>query len=128
MFVYFIQCKAEMNPIKIGVSKHPRKRLKDLKTSNPFKLTLLECVRFQNERQAYAIEQKLHEIFDLSRMNGEWFAGSVYQDALRLCKKYADKNYRWEHEIVPDGLDRAHIESMRGIYIDQQLPPSPGKV
>jgi hypothetical protein len=122
MFVYFIQCKADMNPIKIGVSKHPRKRLKDLQTSNPFKLTLLESVRFQNERQAYAVEEKLHEIFDMRRMNGEWFSGDVYPDAIRLCKKYADKNHRWEHEIVPNNLDRAHLDSMRGIHIDQFLP------
>jgi len=115
MFVYFIRCKVEMfcNPIKIGVSASPEKRLKALQTSNPFKLALLDCIRFPNEKQARAVEQKLHEIFQMRGMNGEWFSGDVYQDALRLCKICAAKGA--EH------LDRAYVDSMHVVHFDEFL-------
>lgn len=101
MFVYFIECMAEMEPIKIGVSHNPGRRLKDLQGSNPFSLRLLETVRFQNETQAYAMEKMLHEIFDMRRMTGEWFSGDVYQDALRLCRICAVKGVQHlEHDYM----------------------------
>lgn len=122
MNVYFIRCcivgtGQEVGPIKIGVSNNPKKRMNDLQTSNPFRLEIVESVEFQNERQAFALEKKIHHKFRKKRLRGEWFCSSVLDDALAMCKKAADKNRRWEKEIVPESLDSEHLASIRGLYL-----------
>ena len=117
MYLYFIECAATFKPIKIGVSKHPKKRLKDLQTSNPFRLKLLEQVNCVNESSAYGIEEKLHGIFKRNCIRGEWFHPDCYKDALRLARKYAEKGRKWEEEIIPRDLDNKHLLEVSGIYV-----------
>lgn len=115
-YVYFVRCQAEDNPVKIGVSKNPWKRIIDLQVSNPFKLKIICAVKMPNENQAYGVEKRLHEIFYDRQLRGEWFDESCISDAIRLCKKYSKQNYRWEEEIIPQTLDWQHLETIRGIH------------
>jgi len=71
MYVYIIgnkkrlrtfQKKIEIRYIKIGISKDPAKRLKELQTGCPFYLEIIEV--FQTEDARY-LESKLHK--DLER-------------------------------------------------------------
>tara|TARA_B100000085_G_C18500857_1_gene495419 strand:- start:895 stop:1200 length:306 start_codon:yes stop_codon:yes gene_type:complete len=55
--------------IKIGRSKNPRKRLKQLQTGNPNKLKLIAAFEGQGWR-----EKIIHERLSRYRLEGEWFS------------------------------------------------------
>ena len=83
--------------IKIGISKEPNSRLKQLSTGSPVSLKILAISSFKNKFTAKVIESHLHEKFSSSRTNGEWF----YYD--KNVHNYLIKNL--------DGLDlRRHDE------------------
>jgi uncharacterized protein YeeX (DUF496 family) len=54
--------------VKIGRSKNPEKRLKQLSTGSPYKLEIIKKIR-GNEN----LEREIHDKFSHLRMNGEWF-------------------------------------------------------
>ena len=116
MYVYFVELLNRDGYLKIGKSNYPKDRRMALQICCPYQLVIKKVVEFQNEKQAYAVEKKLHKIFKERNIRGEWFHPDIYEDALALCEKYAAKNYRWEHEICPRDLDNEHLESMRGIH------------
>lgn len=66
--LYIIQSDVTGN-IKIGRSKNPQKRLKQLQTGNPNKLKLI--AEFKGEGWK---EKILHERLSAYRLNGEWFS------------------------------------------------------
>ena len=53
--------------IKIGISKHPEKRIKQLNTGNPRKLYLIGY--FEGDRD---LEKYIHNRFKTLRYNSEW--------------------------------------------------------
>lgn len=65
--VYFVQA-AESGRIKIGVSKNPARRLRNMQVDSPEKLDLLFYVK-----GSFALEKDLHERFSRLRLLGEWF-------------------------------------------------------
>jgi len=73
--VYLFECGRKY---KIGVSVNVERRMKDL-DQRPFPVTLVASSRMI--RNAYQIEQSLHEQFDDQRLNGEWFELSDEQVA-----------------------------------------------
>ena len=66
--LYIIQSD-KTGMIKIGRSKDPEKRLKQLQTGNPNKLKLIAC--FKNEGWR---EKQIHESLRAYRLKGEWFS------------------------------------------------------
>lgn len=56
---------------KLGISKHPSKRLDQIKTYNPHKV---ESFRHYRINGAKRLERQLHARFDAHRVAGEWFA------------------------------------------------------
>lgn len=74
-YVYIIKAHTGGSnyPIKIGVAYNPAKRLDELKTGNPFKLSVMSCVSMPSRKAAYDLESFLHRTFDKKRMEGEWF-------------------------------------------------------
>jgi hypothetical protein len=68
-YIYLIQ-SLENGYYKIGVSKHPAKRVEQLQTGNSSELKLIEI--FQSE-QAYKIEKILQNRLLPFRKIGEWF-------------------------------------------------------
>ena len=83
--VYVIQSLKE-GDFKIGVSKNPKKRLKQLQTGNSSELKLI--LTYPSEF-ANKIEKTLHNQLTRSREIGEWFNMSL-TEALMLdekCKK-----------------------------------------
>jgi hypothetical protein len=65
--VYFIADTIK-DVVKIGVSKNPKKRLKQLQTSNSSELVLLGFINGEK-----AEEQYLHCLFGKHKLYGEWF-------------------------------------------------------
>jgi len=72
-YVYLIQSLVNSN-YKIGVSKHPNKRVAQLQTGNSSKLRLVEV--YQSEF-AYQIEKALQQRYSYLRKEGEWFYMSI---------------------------------------------------
>lgn len=67
VYLYAIQ-QGENGPIKLGLAKDPRERLKTLQQGNPERLHGLAAWR------ALRLEERqLHEEFAADRLVGEWF-------------------------------------------------------
>ena len=95
-YVYFIQQKGKGNqPVKIGYSKSPEKRLESLQTSNPQKLKICMSFPFDSESEAREMERTMHWLASkrFKRLNGEWFIiyGS-WKKFISQCFKIYDKN------------------------------------
>lgn len=69
--VYFIQ-QGQDGPIKIGVSKKVKERLRELQVANPFMLRIIFQIRGTIE-----LERALHDRFSQYRLEGEWFKNGL---------------------------------------------------
>lgn len=91
--LYIIQ-SSMTGMIKIGRSKNPEKRLKQLQTGNPNKLKLI--AEFKNQGWK---EKIIHEKLRLFRLKGEWFSyecvGSI-PDSLYEKIKFGSFDEWWE--------------------------------
>ena len=83
--IYLIQ-SLENSYYKIGVSKHPQKRLKEHQTGNASELKLIET--YQTDL-AYQIEKVLHRRYSHLNKEGEWFKFSIkeQQSFIKECKQ-----------------------------------------
>lgn len=66
-YIYVMQCK---NFVKFGVSNNPAVRIKELQTGNPFKISLLLSIVYDD---SFSIEKRIHKYFNEKRESGEWF-------------------------------------------------------
>ena len=69
---------------KIGVSKNPEKRIKQLQTGNSSQLQLLNVYETVIP---FKVEKVLHSTFQIDRKEGEWFYLSIKDelDFLNQC-------------------------------------------
>jgi len=83
-YVYLIQ-SLEDGYYKIGVSKHPNRRLSALQTGNPSELKLIES--YESEF-AHRIERSLQRRYSYLKKEGEWFDMSITNEVtfLNECK------------------------------------------
>jgi len=83
--VYLIQ-SLEDSRYKIGVSKHPKKRVLQLQTGNSSKLKLVET--YQSEL-AHQIERTLQRRYSYLKKEGEWFDMSISNEVsfLKECQQ-----------------------------------------
>lgn len=81
-YVYLIQ-SLEDGYYKIGVSKHPTRRLSALQTGNSSELKLIES--YQSEH-AHKIEKTFHNKLSFWKLEGEWFELSL-SDELSFIRK-----------------------------------------
>jgi len=83
--IYLIQSQ-EDGYYKIGVSKHPNKRVKQLQTGNSSELKLIES--YESE-YAIKIERSLHHKYSYLKKEGEWFDLSLNEEIAFLtdCKQ-----------------------------------------
>lgn len=84
-YIYLIQ-SLEDGYYKIGVSKHPKKRIEQLQTGNSSELKLIES--YQSE-YAYKVEKALQHRYSHMKKEGEWFDISISQEVSFLsdCKQ-----------------------------------------
>ena len=73
MYVYAIRNTVTGN-IKLGISRHPEARLKQLQTGNDCRL---ELVAMRPAVARFADERALHKANAHARLSGEWFDSSV---------------------------------------------------
>lgn len=69
-YIYVIKEEGSKGAIKVGISKHPLNRLKQLQTGNPKVLSLIHVFvaidHYTTELQAHALLKQWH-------IRGEWF-------------------------------------------------------
>lgn len=70
-FVYFVQAEGG-GPIKVGMSRSPSDRLRQLQTSHAERLRMARVVAV-HESKAARMERNLHRHFADARLRGEWF-------------------------------------------------------
>ena len=73
MYVYAIREK-ETGRIKIGISRDPESRLKQLQTGNSQQL---ELIAYRKAENRYKDEARLHRMFSDYHVRGEWFSGEI---------------------------------------------------
>ncbi|SIP85999.1 Bacteriophage T5 orf 172 domain-containing protein associated with Zinc finger domain [Pacmanvirus A23] len=69
-YLYFITEIPFYNKVKIGISKNPAKRLKQLQTGNPNHLVIYHAMESTNYK---LLERTLHSICKDLHVHGEWF-------------------------------------------------------
>jgi hypothetical protein len=84
-YIYLIQ-SLENSYYKIGVSKHPKKRIKELQTGNASELRLVDT--YQSE-YANKIEKTLQRRYSHLQKEGEWFDMGISNEVsfVQECKK-----------------------------------------
>jgi hypothetical protein len=90
-FVYLIFSE-ETGIYKVGVSKNPSKRLKQLQTGNSEKLVL----KYKYESEYYnLIEKYFHSMYTPQKKEGEWFEFTLEHELrfLAECEK-VEKNIK----------------------------------
>lgn len=82
--VYLLQSDSGL--YKIGVSKNPSKRVRQLQTGNGEKIRLIYS--FETDIP-FLVEQSLQNHFMMYKVNGEWFNLSLEDELefLNLCQK-----------------------------------------
>ena len=84
-YIYLIQ-SLENSYYKVGVSKHPQKRIQELQTGNSSPLKLIETYRTE---YAHQIERALQRRYSHLRKEGEWFDMSISNEVsfIEECRK-----------------------------------------
>ncbi len=84
-YIYLIQSQ-EDGYYKIGVSKHPSRRLLALQTGNSSELKLVES--YQSEH-AHKVERALQRRYSYLKKEGEWFGLGISEEISFLtdCKQ-----------------------------------------
>ncbi len=88
--IYLLQ--SDNGHYKIGVSKNPMKRLKQLQTGNSDKIRLISFYETEN---AFLLERSLKNRYNIYRVNGEWFNLPLEEEIIFIdnCKNL-DENLR----------------------------------
>lgn len=84
-YIHLIQ-SLENSYYKIGVSKHPKKRIKELQTGNSSELKLIEV--YQSEF-AHQIEKTMQRRYTHLKKEGEWFDLSIANEVsfIKECQQ-----------------------------------------
>ncbi|GAA5075584.1 GIY-YIG nuclease family protein [Lysobacter panacisoli] len=62
------------NFVKIGMTRHPEKRLYGMATGNPLDCLWVYVSRLPVAKSAFRVEQELHRHLDPNKRRGEWFS------------------------------------------------------
>lgn len=75
------------NYLKIGVSSNPKSRLASIRTSCPVPINLVFLLKFENRKDALAVESLSHSAMLHCRTSGEWFNEYLCgaQDTVETC-------------------------------------------
>ena len=80
-YIYIIG--SEKPPYKIGISKDPEKRLRNIQTGHPHRLRILE-LRETDSKKTKLLESVIHKHLSNYRMTGEWFDIPLEQAILQV--------------------------------------------
>ena len=72
-FVYIITSTENKGVSKIGRSRDPKKRLKNLQTGSPYKLHIQYTYGLLTRKSCLALERRVHKLLKADHLSGEWF-------------------------------------------------------
>lgn len=106
--IYAIQ--SEAGPIKIGVSKSPSGRAKQIARQQPYGVRLIHS-RSPGGQDAFAVEAAAHTLLEAKRHRGEWFDATLEEaiDAIEMAVKMVESG--WHRPIA------AHTQSERSAVV-----------
>lgn len=90
--LYIIAPISTLQPVKIGITLTPRKRLCHLQIGNWQKLDIYKLFRIGD--QVYKLEQHLHSYLRSKQITGEWFDIEA-SDAEGIVKQYVKDNINY---------------------------------
>ena len=96
--VYLLQAGLR-GPIKIGVARNVRRRLKTLQTGNHQELRVLAVIPCGTDGSARNLESQLHRKFSKSRIRGEWFRDDIRLDDVRELAGFEDPRQAESDEL-----------------------------
>lgn len=77
-------------PVKVGVSRDPDKRARELQTGNPNELTPIHYFKVKNYQRAVHLERAFMNANAKHRMMGEWFDMCPKEALNCLCNLVAE--------------------------------------
>ena len=81
---YWVYVMSDGEFLKIGYSKNPKKRIKDVQSGNPKQLKIPVKWQVAGRNNAKKLETTLHKHYGKLRKKGEWFCGSILEE-LKQC-------------------------------------------
>lgn len=87
-YIYIIKDLGNSNIYKIGVSKNPQKRVKQLQTGNCNSLELIFEILIDDKINAYEAEKIIHDYLKENKKwkHGEWFNLTSDDDVVKIAK------------------------------------------
>jgi len=99
--LYFIQAnhdEEDGGPVKIGCAVDIQRRINNLQTASPYKLSLVGVIM-----EGAGQERTLHRRFAHLHMRGEWFyAGEELVDFILALGKPSEAYARWYDSLTPE--------------------------
>lgn len=109
MYVYLIQSgDKKSDPVKVGYSKNPENRIKNLQTGNPKVLRLLMKIKCNSNGHARRLEKSLHEMLKGQNILLEWFK-------LNRCNVMKMLN------AFANNKDFEQVQDMEGLFSYEEL-------
>lgn len=103
-YVYFVKEGDDNSYLKVGIASDPDRRIKELQTGNPRKLSLLGVIPCESKEEARHIEKELlMRVEKEKRLEGEWFEATdgVLSQIKRLPRSKVNQNLnKNNYEIV----------------------------
>lgn len=93
-YIYILQIE-EFDLYKIGVSQNVKRRIKDIRSNNPFYCKLIYVGSFYD---VYEIEKQIHELFSINKFKGEWFKS--YKDDIKDLIDSLSVEYLKKHDLL----------------------------
>lgn len=98
MFLYVAEAGSYL---KVGWTKDPERRLRDIQTNCPLPMHFLVVVRAASEHEARRWEVECHDALDPWRVRGEWFRLPPYAE-LRFLEWVSGFEARQQLPSEPD--------------------------
>ncbi|GET24279.1 GIY-YIG nuclease family protein [Prolixibacter sp. NT017] len=94
--VYFINMR-DTSKFKIGITRKISRRLKEIKTANPFVIDLWYFIECENPRK---VERLFHELFKDKIISGEWYQLKTFKEIFSAMEVVEQKNEIKIHNIL----------------------------
>lgn len=75
-------------PVKVGIAKNPHQRAREINTTSPFKVGVVQHFEAPDREIASALEQAFHKVMRAHRLNGEWFRLEPATAVLAMAENY----------------------------------------
>lgn len=90
-YLYIMESIQDNNTnYKIGVTNNLEKRIKNIRTGNPYPVNYIYTEKNKN---SYKLEKWLHSQFSKNKLEGEWFTGLTYKEIRNKIFQFNNSPY-----------------------------------